>query len=88
MAPLKPLETVQGFLQGLAMTLSKEWPWWAQLVGAMLIVLAIYLAYQAGKWHVIDGLDEHGANGNRHGECYADAVMLDKEWNPKSRRFE
>jgi hypothetical protein len=71
------------------MTLSKErWVWWAQRVGAMLIVLAIYLTYQAGKWHVIHGLDEHGENGDGHGECYAQAVMLDKEWNPKTRKFE
>jgi hypothetical protein len=70
------------------MTALKEWPRWAQLVGAVLIVLAIYSAYEAGKWHVIHGLDEDGANGDGHGECYAQAMMLDKEWNPKTRKFE
>jgi hypothetical protein len=70
------------------MTLSKDQRWWVQVGGAMLIALAIYLAYQAGKWHIINGLDEHGANGDGHGECYANAVMLDKEWNPKTKHFE
>jgi hypothetical protein len=44
--------------------------------------------WPAGKSHVIDGLDEYGENGDGHGERYAEAVMLDKEWNPKTRKFE
>jgi hypothetical protein len=60
-----------------------------KLMGFFIVLgFAIYLSYQAGKQHIIDGLDEHFENGNGHGECYADAVMIDKEWNPKTKHWE
>jgi hypothetical protein len=63
-------------------------------VGFFIILgFAIYLSYQAGKRHIINGLDYEDPtvkhdDGAYHTECYAQAMMIDKEWNPKTKHWE